>query len=150
VDPQLDKVEIPFVNTGHQPAKDVEVTYYTETFATKPGAILGRVDGHWTRLPKVDEFPVSTAGLTGADMHIGSPATAEELRDGSRAIIVAGTIEYNEGFPDTGTQTTWFCAHSLWTAPTKTFGFIPCDARDKIAMIKRDIQYPNNYKSSLQ
>lgn len=130
---------MPMINTGHIPAKDVSVLVFEETIFSNTNFL----EGHWSQFEFKEEIPPGNALYS---ITTSSGADADEVAKGAQIVTVAGSVEYNYGFPKTPNETTWFCFHSIYDEGVKTSRFMPCDTEAMIPIMKKDIQYPHNHE----
>ncbi len=147
------RLDMPIFNTGHIPAKDVSFLVFEETDAIAPPSITSTapsttfLEGHWSQWDLKEVVPPASSGTAIYSITVTSnPGDADEVAKGNQIIIVAGSVSYNYGFPKTPSDINWFCFHSFYDAGTKANRFIPCDAEAIISLMKKVIQYPNNYQ----
>jgi hypothetical protein len=140
-------VAIPVVNTGHIPSGDVKMIVHEATINVDPNAPAGifiPVEQHWQHY---NESSLPTAGVGGVSFTINTPVTGvvtEKMNDGHQQIIIAGSISYNDGFPDRPEQTWLFCVGGLYFQKMKRIDWTPCDAEHYINQLTSGDHYPQN------
>jgi len=138
-------IQLSVINSGHMVATGVKYTVYIET-VTLAGTL---VEGHWNQFTGPD-VPVTTIGASLSGINLATHKAYNDLiNKGEQAVNFAGTIEFGNGFPESGTQTVGFCWHTLFQMDTKAMRLVPCDPSPAfIEALKKDIGYPKNYEES--
>jgi hypothetical protein len=140
-----DVVDLPVSNRGHIPSGSLRIVVHEATLDVEPTArpgIIQPTEQHWQHYD-VTSIPPSN----GADYSINTPVqavVASKILSGHQQIIIAGTITYNDGFPDTPEQTWLFCDAGLYWEKLKKVQWMPCDPVAYIKQLTNGDHYPNN------
>jgi hypothetical protein len=134
---------IPITNVGRVPAEAVRAILYEET-VTFPE--WKEIEGHWGNLLPIDVPPTTSDAADFSIITTAHHAEMRQINNGKQAIVVAGKIEYSDGFRDTPERTTWVCVSTFWNPETHESRLAPCNAAPLIPKIAAEIGYPKHYE----
>jgi hypothetical protein len=128
---QNGRILIPVLNGGHIPSGRVtivfhEVTARVDDINARMIPLDAIVERHW-RITTYPSIPVIPNGnIYNVEVHIPK-VVQEDLKSGKQAFMIAATMTYNDGFPNSPDQSWIFCDTSSYTQATKFFLMRPCD-----------------------
>lgn len=138
-------VAIPVVNTGHIPSGGVKMVVHEATIDVNPEDDSRQIvptEQHWQHY---NQSSIPTIG--GISYAINTPVPGlitDKMNDGHQQIIIAGSISYNDGFPDRPEQAWLFCVAGLYFQKMKRIDWTPCDAQMYIKQLTVGDHYPQN------
>ncbi|MGC9998430.1 MAG: hypothetical protein ABSE79_24185 [Terriglobia bacterium] len=140
-------VEIPIINSGHIPAGTTTVVLHwliykidnptTDSSIVMPDHILER---KWS---KVTYFfvPIGNEYNVEANLHA---VDADQFNTGNIGVMVAATMTYNDGFPNSTSQTWVFCEVDRYSSDSKTASMRPCaDPDGMVKLLTSEDGYPD-------
>lgn len=129
------------ISSGATVVTDHEVTVEQTNTFIPPDIVSHAVERHWKQFSVLSVSPGSDV----LEIAIPLPAFSKErLKLGSQAVVIAGSITYNDGFPDDTTQTFLFCWQSVRQLIVKKTFWAPCEAPRVIPTMKKLDGYPQN------
>lgn len=141
-------VTVPLVNLGHIPSGEATVVVHQATYDL-PGVMADLsesmpqnrpIQTAWQRMRFQSIVPGGGQGVA-----IPAPALNADLANrGLQTVIVAGTIRYNDGFPDDPPAAWKFCVRSFYQITMKKQYVISCDPERAIPQLERNDGYPNH------
>lgn len=137
-------IKVPISNTGHIPSGETGITIHeavaNRTDPLRPTQNLPIADCHWKH------FQAQSVAV-GTPHEITIPiekADGAKVISDTQQIVVAGFIDYNDGFPDTPPRDWPFCDRTIYQPATKTVIIGPCDPAIYIQLMVRCDRYPAN------
>ena len=140
-----DVVETPVSNTGHIPSGRLRAVVHEATLDVVPLApsrLIHPTEQHWKHYD-VQPMPPSN-GTTYAINTPVQAVVASKINDGHQQIIIAGSITYNDGFPDTPEQTWLFCNVGTYFEKLQKVQWETCDPATYIKQLTTGDHYPND------
>jgi hypothetical protein len=147
--PTLDQsgrdVSIPLFNAGRIPSGQILVTVHEATIDTQgpgvPSAFYSPLEAHWKAYPLESVIP----GQAGLNIEVPVPnGNPQKINTGYEQIFLAGTIRYDDGFPEEGKMTSTFCYADFFNPILGQVVWGPCRSATYLGeMIKSD-HYPAN------
>jgi hypothetical protein len=135
-------------NDGHIPSGEfVNVTHEATIDCPSPSPMCrpnlkDAVEYHWKRHQVLSNPPGK--GLFTLAIPIPKFSASKYTPQGAtQAVLVAGRIKYDDGFPDDGLPEWSFCFQSVYHGVLQSLFWVPCDIHIIPAMEKLD-GYPNN------
>ena len=129
-------------NSGHIPTGKVTVITHRAIFFTadpKARSLPFRpVENGWGSSVKRSVMPDSSF----EDVSPFRLFDKDQFLAGNQILILAGTLEYNDGFPEDGAQQTNFCFQSQRYAASGEHLIVDCDADEIIAKLTLFDRYP--------
>ena len=144
-------VNVYLVNSGHIPSGEAEAVTHEATFNPESPRYLVDMskpaERHWGRA-RLYQIPVG-----GPTIGIAVPVplfNEAQVKSALQVILIAGTIDYNDGFPDDPIQQWKFCIQTADMKSKKNIGdtgmvrWIPCDPKVVIPKMEKAEHYPEN------
>ena len=143
IDISLKSVFLPITNTGHIPSGKIIVEAHQALYnPPRPGVPPDNYPVEWSwQRTHLDGIP------NGNPVRILVPFKSmdrQRLIDGIEEVIIAGTISYADGFPNTPQATRDFCWRSVNNTTAQYINLSPCDAKTILPILKQLDGYPNN------
>jgi hypothetical protein len=139
-------ITVPLINGGHMPSGEVEVVIHEATINTPTPTTVTNLrnanEKHWGRY-NFKSIPASGYPIAIA---IPVPLMSEvALNSGLQLVVVAGSITYTDGFPDTSQQKWEFCERTRYQITMKRMLIGPCDPGENLLRQLEAIDgFPNN------
>jgi hypothetical protein len=135
---------VPLENVGRLPSGPVEVIVHSGTFnvpnSDGPIKASDLISYHWFTI-KVQTIIASEPIYLMVDM----PDTSfPDLRSGHQQVMVAGTVSYYDGFPDTSRQSFTFCRRTVYWPKLNFLAVQDCDGTAMLPFLKQAGNYPNH------
>jgi hypothetical protein len=136
-------INLPVFNTGHIPTGEATASIYEVTL---------EVDEPRENIPFTAIVERHKDIMVVASIAVGSPITltipapkvsTDRLNKGTQTIILAGTVNYNDGFPNTPMQTFPVCERTVFHSVSKQFYWVPCQETDIIKKLDT-LDWKNN------
>jgi hypothetical protein len=135
---------VPLENVGRLPSGPVEVIVHSGTFnvpnSDEPIKASELIGYHWFKI-KVQTI------ITSEPIHlmVDMPDTSfPNLRSGNQQFMVAGTVSYYDGFPDTPRQSFTFCRRTVYWPKLNLLAVQDCDGTAMLPFLKQVGNYPNH------
>ncbi len=146
-DPATKFLTFSLSNYGHIPSGKIEIVVHEATMnSSTPNVepnINNAVEYHWDRhklagAPPSPNFFGFTVPIREFSQDKFSPQGVYQ------AILVAGGVSYDDGFPEDGMQTWPLCFSSVYHLVLKEIFWVPCDAERLLPIMEKRDGYPNN------
>lgn len=147
-DPTLDftlkAISLPLVNSGHIPSGPAISIIHEATYNVANLTMSAPLDAPDQKSWQHNSW---SSVLPGNHQSVGIPVPLldQKLSDqGLQLVMVAGSISYNDGFPETPNQTWKFCFRTVHQITMKKTFIIICDPDQMIPKLEKADGYPNN------
>lgn len=134
--------QIALENSGHIPSGTAEFILH-ELTANESGAVL---ECHWAKMSVTSIAPGSSVtGRNNPAITVPTPkASRPSLEKSEQTIMIAGSVSYNDGFPDDPAETIRFCSQTTYNSASKALAWFPCDPTLIIPKLESIDGYPNS------
>jgi hypothetical protein len=133
-DPETGFAKMLYVNGGHIPARDIEVTAHVLAQTADPMSPEGY---RWER-KKLESLPANVPmSFSEGIPHFNSA----RFKAGQQKLILVGFFTYNDGFSDNLREKWSFCAETVWQTKLKMVLTMPC-ASNYLSKIESLDGYP--------
>ena len=141
-------VGLPITNAGRIPSGEVETIVHEATVIqadTKALPLVKNTVGkYWLKSRFSSISPGNPINIA---MTIRAFSKAQ-VETGEQIILIAGSVRYNDGFPDDPGQEWPFCMQSVRHLVLKQTILTPCDPKTMIPVLERLDGYPNSEQNA--
>jgi hypothetical protein len=140
-------IQMPVVNTGRLPSGAVAITQHKAMYEIpgpiKPGQLIPYNFPAFRKWKHSKILSISQGDRGGVTVTFPS-MDVSKLQAGNQKIVIAGTLVYTDGFPDSPQWQTKFCIESVASVVTKQVYLAPCDPDVVLPIFEQMDGYPNN------
>jgi hypothetical protein len=136
------------INIGRIPSGPVEIINHQVTMDVENPAVDQKTiisnefkEFHWRRFRLDSVAPQTTGYFIVLPIPTYSKAAIEA---GTQRITIAGTIKYNDGFPDDPTAEWTYCWNTVYQVIIKSAFWAPCYPKFMLPQLEKVDGYPNN------
>jgi hypothetical protein len=132
---QVPGVLVPLFNSGHIPSGEVDIVVYEQSFPMTPPGQAVVPESHW----QSGKFATLPPGQPFSFIVIIPGLTQDSFTDFEKnrePFVAAGTISYNDGFPNTPQQESRFCFQGAPDTKLQHQTITPCDPDVQIPRLK--------------
>jgi len=138
LNPDTPMFDIPIINSGHMPsgaidATTYEVTFNSDTLTSAQVSFEKNMVEHHRSILHVNSVSA------GSPDHLAIPVPSlarDKLNNGTQMIMIIGTIDYNDGFPDSPAQHSQLCMTTSYHLVAKQWYPAICDPAIQLPKFK--------------